>query len=177
MRTYFLTTERMGFSIWNGEDAQEAAILWGDPEVTRYLVNGGKMTPDQVIERLGKEIECFNSQGIQYWPIFLKDTGQFVGCCGLRPLEGDVQHMEMGVHLLKEHWGNGIATEACTAVIGYAFDRLHAEWILAGHNPQNRASARLLVNLGFRFIEDKYYPPTGLMHPSYRLQKCGRRLR
>jgi hypothetical protein len=29
----------------------------------------------------------------------------------------------------------------------------------------------LLVRLGFRYFKDEYYPPTGSMHPSYRLER------
>ena len=132
------------------------------------------MGPDQVQERLESEIEGFRVHGIQYWPIFLRENDRFVGCCGLRPLDGDPHRLEMGVHLLREHWGKGLATEACTAVIEYAFDSLYMESIFAGHHPQNLVSARLLAHLGFRFEGNRYYPPTGLMHPSYCLPRSGR---
>lgn len=171
MRSYFLTTERLGFSIWHGDDIHRAARLWGDPSVTRYLVTGGQMTQVQVRERLMWEIECFRVNGIQYWPLFLREGDVFAGCCGLRPFEGDPQHVEMGVHLLPEMWGKGIATEACRAVIGYAFEYLQTECILAGHHPQNQVTPRLLKGLGFRSLGEKFYPPTGLMHPAYLLQK------
>jgi RimJ/RimL family protein N-acetyltransferase len=170
MKSYFLTTERLGFSIWHEDDIRDAARLWGDPAVTRYLVTEGRMTPDQVQERLLKEIECFRVNGIQYWPVFLRDGDEFVGCCGLRPVDGNLKHMEMGVHLVKEQWRTGIATEACRAVIQYAFEHLQAECIFAGHHPENRVTPRLLERLGFRFLKEKHYPPTGLMHPSYILQ-------
>ncbi|MGD0816947.1 MAG: GNAT family N-acetyltransferase [Methanomassiliicoccales archaeon] len=171
MRSYFLTTERLGFSIWNAEDLPNAMKLWGDPEVTRYLVAGGRMSPDGVRERLCQEIDNLRKHNVQYYPIFLRSNGEFVGCCGLRLHGDDPLALEMGVHLIKEQWGKGIATEACTAVIGYAFDKLHVEWLFAGHNPHNLVSARLLARLGFCFMQDEYYPQTGLMHPSYRLER------
>jgi [ribosomal protein S5]-alanine N-acetyltransferase len=171
MKSYFLTTDRLGFSIWHEDDIEEAARLWGDPSVTRFLVTGGRMTPDQVRERLLREMECFRINGIQYWPVFLRDGDEFVGCCGLRPIDGDRHHMEMGVHLLREQWGKGIASEACGAVIAYAFENLEAECIFAGHHPENKVTPLLLARLGFRSVGAKHYPPTGLMHPSYLLQK------
>jgi [ribosomal protein S5]-alanine N-acetyltransferase len=176
MRTYFLTTERLGFSTWDINDLPEALTLWGDPEVTRFLVVGGMMSTAEVRERLCQEIANFRKYKFQYYPVFVRPHDKFVGCCGLRPIDGDLRHLEMGVHLIREKWGEGIATEACAAVIGYAFDRLQADRLFAGHHPQNPASPRLLVHLGFRFMEDKYYPPTGLMHPSYILRKSDRLL-
>jgi RimJ/RimL family protein N-acetyltransferase len=77
----------------------------------------------------------------------------------------------MGVHLLPEFWGQGFAREASEAIIPHAFGRLGAAAIFAGHHPQNAASGRLLVKLGFTYQGDKLYIPTGLMHPTYLLRK------
>jgi len=72
MREYFLTSDRLGFSLWTEDDLAYANTLWGDPAVTRYLVSDGVMTPDEVRERLIHEINNYLAHGIQYWPIFLK---------------------------------------------------------------------------------------------------------
>lgn len=53
----------------------------------------------------------------------------------------------------------------------YAFKVLKADALFAGHNPKNIASAALLKKLGFKYIYDEFYPPTGLYHPSYLLTK------
>ena len=171
MREYFLTSERLGFSLWTEDDIIYATRLWGDPAVTRYLVSDGKMTSDEVHERLKQEMNNYRIRGIQYWPIFMKSSGEFVGCCGFRPHGDDPHVLEMGVHLVKDHWGKGIATEACKAVLNYAFDQLQVRTLFAGHNPRNLVSARLIKSLGFIYVNDEFYPSTGLMHPSYRLQK------
>lgn len=42
--------------------------------------------------------------------------------------------------------------------------------LIAGHHPENKASANLLSKLGFKYIGDKYYEPTGLYHPSYEMK-------
>ena len=52
-------------------------------------------------------------------------------------------------------------------MIGYAFETLHANRLFAGHNPNNTASAGVLKRLGFIYIGDEFYAPTGLYHPSY----------
>lgn len=67
-------------------------------------------------------------------------------------------------------WGQGYAKEAVRAVIDYAFTTLCTEKLFAGHNPQNTASHKLLVSLGFSYIGDVFYEPTGLYHPSYELR-------
>jgi ribosomal-protein-alanine N-acetyltransferase len=130
------------------------------------------MTPEDVSARLMKEIRTHQDLGIQYWPIFLRETDEFVGCCGLRPHGEDEKTLEMGVHLVKEQWGKGLATEACAATMEYAFRQLHVRSLFAGHNPNNHASERMIRGLGFIRVGEEYYPSTGLMHPSYRLEQC-----
>ena len=76
----------------------------------------------------------------------------------------------MGVHLRPQFWGQGYAKEAAMATIDYAFSILKANGLFAGHNPNNIASAKLLRKLGFCYIGDEFYEPTGLYHPSYELK-------
>jgi len=165
---YFLTSTRLGFRHWSFEDLPLAMSLWGDPEVTAWI--GGPFTDTQVTARLDREIATQNSHGVQYWPIFKLEDGQFVGCAGLRPYRLEEQIYELGFHLARSHWGRGLAEESGRAVIRFAFDSLGARALFAGHHPQNLASSRVLTKLGFQCTHEELYPPTGLMHPSYLLR-------
>ena len=164
---FFLKTVRLGFSVWSEEDILDALELWGNSEVTKFIASNGKMSEDQIHERLKKEIENYNKFKVQYWPIYLIETNENVGCCGLRPYDLEKNIFEMGIHLKDKYWGKGFAKEACSAVIEYAFNTLGVEALFAGHNPKNTASAQLLKKLGFTYTQDEFYPPTGLYHPSY----------
>ncbi|HXY46756.1 MAG TPA: GNAT family N-acetyltransferase [Thermoplasmata archaeon] len=164
---YFLLTERLGFRCWSLADLPLARSLWGDARVTRLI--GGPFSPEAIQDRLGREIETMRLHGVQYWPLFFLPTGEFVGAAGLRPDDGEPRIYELGVHLRPAFWGQGLAAEAGGAVIRYAFERLQARGLVAGHHPENAASGRVLEKLGFRRVGLKFYPPTGLDHPSYRL--------
>jgi RimJ/RimL family protein N-acetyltransferase len=166
---YFLTTERLGFRCWNARDESLAVDLWCNAQVTALI--GGPWTREVALERLAREIEQQDQFGMQYWPIFIRAEGRHVGCAGLRPYDAGQAVCEMGVHLLPEFWGHGIAREASEAIIPYAFGPLGAAAIFAGHHPQNAASGRLLEELGFTYQSDKLYIPSGLMHPGYLLRR------
>lgn len=103
-----------------------------------------------------------------YCPIFDLSSNEFIGCCGLRPYKKN--QYEMGFHLRPKYWGKGYTTEAANAVIDYAFHHFHADGLFAGHNPKNVVSRKVLLKLGFVYIGDKFYAPTGLYHPSYDLK-------
>lgn len=167
MRESFMKTDRLLFSHWNAADSALAASLWGDKQVTAHISSSGMFTEQEVAERLALEIHNQKTHGIQYWPIFHKESERFIGCCGLRPHKGRADIFELGYHLKRSAWGNGYATEAAGAVVRYAYETLSARALFAGHSPNNMASAKVLVKLGFAFSHEELYPPTGLKHSYY----------
>lgn len=169
MDTYFLKSERLGFRTWTAEDFMLALRLWGDPKVTQFIDARVQLTNAQVKERLAQEISTCLNYGIQYWPVFVLDNDRFIGCCGLRPYKPEESILELGVHLCSDQWGKGYASEAARTVMNYAFNKLGVEALFAGHNPNNLVSMHLLNKLRFRYTHNEYYDPTGLMHPSYRI--------
>ena len=166
-RGYFLTTARLGFGRWTTADFALAKALWGDPQVTAYI--GGPLAGERIREKLQREIDSMAEHEVQYWPIFLLEGGHHAGCAGLRPYRIEQGIYELGFHLRPEYWGRGLAVEAGRAVAEFAFAKLGATALFAGHHPENSASRHVLAKLGFRFTHEEFYPPTGLMHPSYLL--------
>ena len=164
---YFLTSERLGFRWWTKDDFDLACKLWGSYQVTKFIDARGQLTDEQITEKLNTELETSEKYNIQYWPVFLLSCNEFIGCCGLRPYDLDNKIYETGVHLLPDYWGKGLATEAIKTVMEYAFSNLKAKALFAGHNPKNTVSKRMLLKAGFNYSFTKYYPPTGLHHPSY----------
>ncbi|HXQ97869.1 MAG TPA: GNAT family N-acetyltransferase, partial [Candidatus Limnocylindrales bacterium] len=81
-RKYFLKTVRLGFSQWTSDNLPLALAIWGDAEVTRYV--GGPFSREKVAARLQREITSMTTYGVQYWPIFLLETGDHVGAAGMR---------------------------------------------------------------------------------------------
>jgi RimJ/RimL family protein N-acetyltransferase len=162
-------TARLTFRWWREDDEPLAMALWGDPRVTALIDARGALDAEAVRQKLRAEIDRAREHGVQYWPIFLRATSAHAGCCGLRPYRPGV--LELGFHLRAEHWGHGYATEAARAAIHHAFAALGASALFAGHHPRNDASRAALGKLGFRYTGDELYAATGLLHPSYRLER------
>ncbi|OHT14622.1 N-acetyltransferase GCN5 [Tritrichomonas foetus] len=168
---YFMTTERLGFSKWLETDLPLARSLWGDKEVTKYISLNG-YTDEMIIKRFNAEREIQEKFGVQYWPIFTLKDNKFIGVAGLKPYDfepGDLVDgvYMLGYHLMKDAWGNGYATEASKCVVKYAIETLKAVNVVAGHNPNNSASGKVLLKCGFIKKYDLFFPPTGLNHPLY----------
>ena len=169
-------TERLQFRWWTPEDEPLAVALWGDPRVTALIDARPRLELDAVRERLQRELTCAAQNGYQYWLLFLRRTGEHVGCCGLKPRLPSQSVLELGFHLRPEHWGKGYATEAGRAVVTHAFGHLGAASLFAGHHPDNAASGGALLKLGFRRTGEELFPPTGLIHPAYRLEASSARV-
>jgi len=168
VKEFFLTTKRMGFSEWQSEDGGLAELLWGDPDVTKYICASGRFSAEDIANRLKREVDNLAEYGVQYWPVFELSGKELIGCCGLRPYKDG--KYEIGFHLRPKYWRQGYANEGAEAVIQYAFSVLKAKGLFAGHNPNNVASSKVLFKLGFQYIGDEFYEPTGRYHPSYELK-------
>jgi ribosomal-protein-alanine N-acetyltransferase len=166
---YFLRTARLGFGVWSAKDLPLARELWGDPEVTRFF--GGPFPDEEVARRLDLEIARRETCGYQYWPLYSLRDGDHVGCCGLRPYRPAEKIHELGFHLRPRYWGQGLAREAASAVIAFAFHSAGAAALSAGHHPENAASKKVLETLGFAYTHHEFFPGLGIEIPYYALDR------
>ena len=160
--SWVLQSERLRWRTWREEDVPRALSLWGDSQVMRYLTRS-PLDEAAVRARLAREATTQRERGAQYWPLFLRESGAFVGCCGLKPRPPDAELLELGFHLRPEAWGRGLAKEAARTVVAHAW-RIGTPRLFAGHHPENHGSRRVLEGLGFRLTHEEFYEPTGLMH-------------
>ncbi|MEO8684239.1 MAG: GNAT family N-acetyltransferase [Devosia sp.] len=59
----------------------------------------------------------------------------------------------LGYWLEQAAWGRRFGLEAAQAIVQFAFAELRLERLKAGHAADNRASGRILMRLGFRFLD------------------------
>lgn len=98
-KDYFLKSERVGFSKWHDTDLELAVQLWGEKDVTRFICATGEFTQQDILNRLAIEIKNDQQFSVQYWPVFELITGEFIGCCGMRPFDTEAHTYELGFHL------------------------------------------------------------------------------
>jgi len=151
------SSARLTFRSWTDEDTALAEALWCDPEVTRFF--GGAMTQEQAHHRLHAECVREISFGVQYWPMFLRETGEFAGCAGLRPWSMDSKKIEVGVNLMRSAWGLRLGEEALLAVLAHGFDTLDLPVIVAGHGIAHNDSRKLLDRVGFKYTHNILWGP------------------
>jgi RimJ/RimL family protein N-acetyltransferase len=130
--------------------ADEAALiaLDSDAHVMRYVGSPpGVRTHAETVERVRQRIHADHGQG-GWWIVESGDDGTFHGVGLLLPMPegGDV---EVGYRLARRSWGQGIATEAASALVDHAFLRLALPRVVAVTYPDNLPSRHVLAKLGF----------------------------
>ena len=93
----------------------------------------------------------FDSDFKYSFAIFLKETGKFIGWCGVGILDCFYPEKEIYYLIGQDYWGNGYATEAMTALVHYCFNTMGLNRIIALAKPENIASNRVIQKLGFKF--------------------------
>jgi RimJ/RimL family protein N-acetyltransferase len=93
-----------------------------------------------------------------------------VGDCGLtiQDVEGE-RMVEVGYHLIRSHWHQGLATEAARASCRYAFDTLSVDFVIALVRAENRPSAGVAKRIGMRVW--KSVDHKGMLHFVYRIDR------
>lgn len=152
-----LETPRLRIDRWNDEDIDDAAALFGDPDVMRFIPSGVASH-----EKMKAYIDKMNG-GIDRWghglcAVRRKSDGRVIGECGLQPIPDQQQVIEIGWLLAKAFWHQGYAREMVTAVTQFAFEDAGLTRIVALIDRENAASIAIANFLHMRFerIETHY---------------------
>ena len=90
----------------------------------------------------------------------LEHNGKVIGSLGIEhynenfyPEFDRLRVREIGYVLSKDYWGQGLMPEAVRAVIGYLFDTVRLDCVMAGHFDWNLQSRRVIEKCGFRYCK------------------------
>lgn len=103
---------------------------------------------EEWMERLFKR---YAEERYGHQALILKNTGEFIGQCGLIKQEVDgAEVIEVGYHILKQYRGHGYAPEAARLFIQYAFEHAITDTVVSIIAVQNLRSQRVAEKNGLR---------------------------
>jgi RimJ/RimL family protein N-acetyltransferase len=145
-----LTTARLLLTPVEDHDLTALHAHWNEPQVARFLWDANPVPLATVADLIARSHRTFQTAGWGLWalrpaPDPAGDT--LIGVCGLCPFDHG-PGVELLYSLSPSHWGQGLATEAATAVLAHAFDTLGLPEILATTDDANDPSIRVLTRLG-----------------------------
>jgi ribosomal-protein-alanine N-acetyltransferase len=141
IRTACIETDRLVLRQATWDDLEAVHRLFSDPRAMRYWSRPEHETVEETRHWLGFLVD----QAADSRDFLIERDGEVIGKAGAWKLP------EVGFLLHPDHWGQGLAFEAMSAVIAAVeveFPDLPA--LTAEVDPRNAASLRLLDRLGFR---------------------------
>lgn len=122
-----------------------------DPEVARYQ-SWESCTQDEAAAFIASQLPLPLFQA-GYWSqiaIELRETGAHIGDCGLRIRARDAREGELGFTFARAHQGQGLASEAVSHLLEYAFTKLDLHRVFAIADDRNVRAVALLERVGMR---------------------------
>jgi RimJ/RimL family protein N-acetyltransferase len=153
-----LHTERLTLRPAAESDLDALWTVWSDPEVCRFLFDGAEVSRERAAEVLA-DSRAQMAEGLGLWVILSREDQRVIGCAGLMPVGMAAQYeprlagaVEPLVALEPTVWHRGLATEALSAAVGYAFGPRGLTRLAAVTDVPNEASHRLILRLGFEVL-------------------------
>ena len=147
--TAIVTTERLILRHWRQSDREPFARLNRDLRVMEYMPS---VLSQEESDALAARIEAhFRQRGFGLCAVELRRDGSFIGFIGLNVPSFEAPFMpcvEIGWRLAAEHWGQGLATEGASHLVGYAFESLQLDGLVSFTVPANARSRRVMEKLG-----------------------------
>jgi ribosomal-protein-alanine N-acetyltransferase len=141
-------TELLALRPLSGGDLDAVHRISNDPLVRRYLWDDQPVSKGAVEGVISRSLNAFAEDGFGLFGVRLRDGGgELIGYCGLLHL-GVTERVELLYALLPAWWGRGLATEAARACLRFAFEEAGLERLVAGTDPPNTASLRVIQKLG-----------------------------
>lgn len=100
-------------------------------------------------------LDNYAKYGFGLWAVILKETGEFVGDCGItmQNIHGRMLP-EIGYHIHKNHWRKGYASEAAQKCKELAFEKWHFPAVYSYMNAENLPSRGVAIKNGMTFQEE-----------------------
>jgi ribosomal-protein-alanine N-acetyltransferase len=137
------------------DDLDSLYALYSDPQVRKYFPEGTLNYAETK-----DELDWFLNGHPQHpelglWATIHKESGRFIGRCGLLPWNIDGRdEVEVAYLLAPEFWGRGLGTEAALGIARYGFEHLKLSRLICLIDHENQASIKVATKIGMHFEKE-----------------------
>jgi RimJ/RimL family protein N-acetyltransferase len=148
------------------EDSDDLWALYCNPNITKYIPDAPR-TREEAKEELEWHMHGHPKHPeLGLWATIHKETGKFIGRCGLLPWTIEEQYdVEVAYTIAEEYWGQGFGTEAAQAILQYGFEKLNLSRLICLIEPENIASQRVAQKMGMSLEKKVDLPLDGVNYP------------
>ena len=115
-----IETPRLLLRNYSLSDFDSLYEIMSDPETMQHYP--APFDADRTRNWITWNLDNYEKYGFGLWAVVLKETGEFIGDCGitLQNIDGEILP-EIGYHIHKKYWRRGFAKEAARAVRDWGF--------------------------------------------------------
>jgi RimJ/RimL family protein N-acetyltransferase len=126
--------------------------LYQNPNITKFIPDAPRTRAEAQDELEWHMHGHPKHPELGLWATIHKETGKFIGRCGLLPwtIEGQYD-VEVAYTIAEEYWGQGLGTEAAQAILKYGFEKLNLSRLIGLIDAENIASLKVAKRIGMTF--------------------------
>ena len=155
-------TGRLRLSPYCETDFAEFAKLRSDETVMVSMV-GGTLGESEARAVFNAYLAMWEKQDFGMWAVREAESLKYIGECGFWDRGGDVG-LTIRYLLHKEHWGQGLASEAVNAALAYGLDMAGITALSAVALRDNHRSCTILEKAGMVVVDENHQGISGFHH-------------
>ncbi len=150
-----IETKRLTLREYTPDDFDALYEIVSDPETMAHYP--APFDSERTRHWIEWNLENYTQYGFGLWAVVLKETGEFIGDCGLtlQNIDGEMLP-EIGYHIHKKYWRRGFAKEAARAVRDWAFMNTKYNVLYSYMKYTNEGSRRTALANGMKKVKE--YP-------------------
>lgn len=150
-----IETARLTLREYKREDFDALHEILSDPETMQHYSK--PFDEERTRNWIQWNLENYRKYGFGLWAVILKETGEFIGDCGLTIQNIDGECLpEIGYHIHKKYWRRGFGSEAARAVRDWAFNHTDYDCLYSYMKYTNVGSYSTAIANGMKKVKE--YP-------------------
>jgi RimJ/RimL family protein N-acetyltransferase len=155
-----LETERLILREYTMEDFEGLYAILSDPVTMSHYPR--PYDEKGTLRWLNWSLDNYAKYGFGLWAIELKETGRFIGDCGITMQNIDGETLpEIGYHIHRDYWRQGYGKEAARAVRDWFFTHTDFDAVYSYMTAGNTASYSTAASAGMKRVKEYDDPREG----------------
>jgi RimJ/RimL family protein N-acetyltransferase len=144
-----LEGEKVKLREYRKEDIPKAWEYFNDPDVRRFL-NPGIPFPLKLEDEEKWYEEQTSRKDTYNFAIVIKDTGEYIGGCGINSVDWKNRHACVGIFLGKPFWSKGYGTDAMKVLVNFIFSQMNINKVYLNVFSFNQRAIKSYEKCGFK---------------------------
>lgn len=136
------------------EDASHFFSRFGGSErVAKYMLWKPHKSIKDTQESIENTLKRYESGTCYRWGIAFRSDNSLIGIIELLRFDETESSCSFAYMIGDSFWGKGFATEALSAALKYAFEKMEMKVIIADHMCENGASGAVMRKVGMHYVK------------------------